>query len=402
MTHVNNEWAEKIGTTAGAIIVDISNLTELMFQEDYLRAVVFLKDSAKTLNNVNFTIRFGDRDKCSWMQFVARPHVENDLVVWDGIVLDITDQKEAELELDLYRNKLELLVKERTEELAATNEELTCTNDELQTINEELCRYRENLELMVKEKTRELLIAKEKAEESNQLKSAFLANMSHEIRTPLNGIVGLLNILAENPQLPEDIRENIDLINLNSEILQRLVEDVLDAAQIETGQMKIKPKQICIDDVMNEMNVFVTKQLQLTYKTSIKIIQENLKCDKCDNELKLINVDPIRLRQVIQNMLSNAVKFTEKGHIRFGCKYVNNNMIEFFVEDTGIGIPKDQFEVIFHRFRQAELGNNRRYGGAGLGLNISRNLTQLMGGNMKVKSTEGKGSTFSFTISTNH
>jgi len=400
MTHVNNDWAEKIGTSAGAIIVDIKNLTNLMYPDDLERTSVILRESAKTLNNVNFTVRFGELDKCYWMQFVARPHIENELVLWDGIVLDITEQKVTELELDVYRNKLELLVKERTEELASTNEELISTNDELYTTNEELNRYRENLEQMVEEKTRELLAAKEKAEESSRLKSAFLANMSHEIRTPLNGITGLLNILGDDPQLPLSIREYIDVINTNSEILQRLIEDILDAARIESGQMKILPKQINIDDLLNEMNGFVEKQMQLFNKTNIKIVQENFKCD--NNNKKIINVDPIRLRQILQNLLGNAVKFTEKGHIRFGCQYTQQNMIEFFVEDTGIGIPKDQLDIIFERFRQVEFGNNRRFGGTGLGLSISRSLAQLMGGDMHIDSTEGKGSTLSFTIATNN
>ena len=260
----------------------------------------------------------------------------------------------------------------------------------------ELSRYRSSLEQMVKIKTRELTIAKEKAEESDRLKSAFLANMSHEVRTPLNGIVGLLNILAADPQLPENIREYIDIINSNSEILQRLISDILDAAKLEAGLMAIIPEPVSMDNLMDEMQIIFTQQLHTLNKTNICL--ENYISDNVEN--CVVFADPVRLRQIIHNLLNNAVKFTEQGHIRFGYQKIDDK-IEISVEDTGIGIPKNQLEHIFQRFRQAELGNNRRFGGTGLGLTISRSLAQLMGGDMYVTSTEGVGSKFTFTIAHN-
>ena len=270
-------------------------------------------------------------------------------------------------------------------------------NTKRRKIEMELSHYRSNLEQMVEEKTRELTIAKERAEEAHHLKSAFLANMSHEVRTPLNGIVGLLNILADDPHLPESIREHMDIINTNSEILQRLISDILDAAKIDAGQMKICPEPVCINDMMNEMQILFTHHLLMQNKTHIFL--ENMKCENSND--CIVYADPVRLQQIIQNLLSNAIKFTNRGHIRFGYRLIENDLIEFYVEDTGIGIPENQLEYIFHQFRQAEVGNNRRFGGSGLGLTISRSLSQMMGGDMYVKSTEGMGSTFTFTIAYN-
>lgn len=257
----------------------------------------------------------------------------------------------------------------------------------------ELQNYRENLERMVEEKTHELTIAKEKAEESNRLKSSFLANMSHEVRTPLNAITGLLNILGDDPQISDTIREYIDLINRNSNQLLRLIDDILDAAKIEAGQMTIRNEPVCLDEMMNEMSIIFKQQLKILDKSLI--ILENITSEKT---ISNVSTDPVRLRQIMQNLLSNAIKFTDFGYIHFGYRLTKENMLEFFVEDTGIGIPQTQQKKIFLLFRQAETGNNRRYGGTGLGLTISRSLAQLMGGDMWITSAEGKGSTFTFTI----
>ena len=240
----------------------------------------------------------------------------------------------------------------------------------------------------------ELIQAKEKAEESDRLKSSFLANLSHEIRTPLNGIATLLSILTQDAQLPDSIREYIDIINNNSEQLLRLINDIIDLAKIEAKQMIIHPEPLCIDELMDEMYTLFKTSLQAQGKAQISL--EHIKDGSIRN--CVVHADTARLRQILHNLLSNAVKFTEQGYIRFGCR-LGINMLEFFVEDTGIGIPESQLETIFQWFRQAELENNRHYGGTGLGLTISRSLVRLMGGNMRVDSTEGIGSSFFFTIS---
>jgi signal transduction histidine kinase len=237
----------------------------------------------------------------------------------------------------------------------------------------------------------ELVRARDKAEESDRLKSAFLANLSHEIRTPLNGIAGLLNILAADPELSAGIRENIGVINDNSEHLIALIDDVLDVARLETGQMAVHPEPVCIAGMMNDLNSSYTQHLQAEGKAHIAL-------EYSADGITATHTDPKRLRQILNHLLSNAVKFTERGHIRFGCRLQGADMLEFFVEDTGIGIPQSQLDAIFQSFRQADPSNSRHYGGLGLGLSISRGLAKLMGGNMRAESVEGKGSTFVFTI----
>jgi signal transduction histidine kinase len=246
---------------------------------------------------------------------------------------------------------------------------------------------------MVKVKISEETIAREKAEEANRLKSTFLANMSHELRTPLNGIVGLLNVLTSDAQLPDNIREHIDLINTSSNQLLRLIDDILDVAKIEAGKMTMRPEPVCLDDLMNELYVFFENYLKKYDKSHINLEVLKNERDNCVTE-----VDPVRLRQILHNLLSNAVKFTEHGSIRFGYSLTDTNMLRFFVEDTGIGIPENQQSYIFQRFRQIEPGNRHLYEGTGLGLAIAHNLAQMMGGDMHVTSTFGEGSTFIFTI----
>ena len=359
-----------------------------------------------------------------------------------GIVSNIDERKKAEAELNEYREKLELLVQQRTEELtvvneeliltneeldryraqleefvkkldeanmqqAATNEELEATNEELEatneeleaaneelvSTNEELERFRTQLEQMVDEKTAELVIAKIKAEESDRLKSAFLANMSHEIRTPLNAVVGFLQIIESDSPI-EQRKKYIDIIKNSSSHLLKLIDDIIDISKIEAQQMTIRHVSVELNELMNEFLLFFESYPQIMGKDHVRLILDTGgMIDRC-----VIQIDTVRLRQVLNNLISNALKFTEKGYIRFGYRQSAPNRLEFVVEDTGIGLSPEHQEVIFERFRQAETSSDRLYRGAGLGLTISRSLIQLMGGNMWVESTEGLGSSFYFTI----
>ncbi len=240
----------------------------------------------------------------------------------------------------------------------------------------------------------ELIRAKERAEESDKLKSAFLANMSHEIRTPLNGIVGFLNFLNSDTLSPRRRQEYINVINNSSSQLVKLIDDIIDVAKIEAKQMNIRPVPFRVNDLMNELQMFFETYLRANNKERIALILDDSGfIDSC-----VTYVDPMRLRQVLDNLIGNAIKFTEKGFIRFGYRQSVSGMLEFAVEDSGIGLAKSQLEVIFERFRQAELSNSRQYGGTGLGLTISRSLVQLMGGDMRVEAIEGAGSSFYFTI----
>ena len=241
----------------------------------------------------------------------------------------------------------------------------------------------------------ELIRAKEKAEESDKLKSAFLANMSHEISTPINGIIGFLNFLADDNLSPKRRQEYITVVNNSSVQLVKLIDDIIDIAKIEAKQMSIKSVSFHLNDFMGELQVFFDTYLQANHQDKIALILE----DSQFIDPGIIFADPIRLRQILTNLIGNSIKFTEKGFIGFGYRLFSPDKLEFWVEDSGVGLPPDQLEVIFERFRQAELNNTRKYGGTGLGLTISRSLAQMMGGDITVESVEGAGSTFRFTIS---
>ena len=241
----------------------------------------------------------------------------------------------------------------------------------------------------------ELIQAKEKAEESDKLKSSFLANMSHEIRTPINGIIGFLSFLADENLSPKRRQEYITVVNNSSSALVKLIDDIIDVAKIEAKQLSIRPIDFHLNGFMNEVLIFFDTYLQANNKDKVAILLDDSGfIDPCE-----IFVDPMRLRQILTNLIGNAIKFTEKGYIGFGYRMMPPDKLEFWVEDSGIGLAADQLEVIFERFRQVELTNSRKYGGTGLGLTISRSLAQIMGGDITVESVPNEGSTFRFTIS---
>ena len=239
----------------------------------------------------------------------------------------------------------------------------------------------------------ELIRAKEKAEEADNLKSAFLANMSHEIRTPINGIVGFLSFIAADNLSPERKQNYINIIKNSATQLVQLIDDIIDVAKIEAKQMTIHLTPVNINELMTELKLFFDTYLHTKNKTHIALIlDDSLFVENCT-----ALIDTVRLRQVLNNLMVNAIKYTEKGYIRFGYRQSAPDYLEFVVEDTGIGMAEDQHQIIFERFRQAETKHFHR--GTGLGLNIAQSLIQKMGGEIWVKSTEGVGSTFYFTIS---
>ena len=296
--------------------------------------------------------------------------------------------------------QLEQMVAERTAMIQAQNEELTTTNEELietysamQRINEELESYKMNLEEMVMNKTAELLIAKEKAEESDRLKSAFLANMSHEIRTPMNGIVGFLNHIKSHDLSHDKMKEYHDIIHSNVQRLLKLINDILDISKLEVNQLKVVKTPCKLNDLMHELYVFYDETFLNDSAKKLAFVLN----DSENIPDFTINVDPFRLRQILTNLIDNAIKFTKIGFIELGYR-LDGTHILFHVSDTGIGMDGERLKVIFERFRQGDDSIATNYGGTGLGLAISRELVNLMGGEMWAESEQGKGTTFYFTI----
>lgn len=240
----------------------------------------------------------------------------------------------------------------------------------------------------------ELIKALEKAEESDKLKTAFLTSMSHEIRTPMNHIIGFVDFLRD-PELPAEEREEYSQIVFDSgQVLLRLIDDIIDIAKIESGQMRINSSNFLLDDMM-----------QATYRSFDQLKDKRNKANIAFSLVKpenirriIVHSDAIRLQQIVNNLLENAFKFTEKGSITLGYQIVHKKDLVICVKDTGPGIIKDKHELIFKRFRQLDYSTTKKHGGTGLGLSIIKGLTDLLGAEIKLESEPGKGSTFSVTM----
>lgn len=261
----------------------------------------------------------------------------------------------------------------------------------------EFFKYREALEETTQKLQKtvdQLNQAKEEAEQANQAKSAFLASMSHEIRSPLNGIIGI----AELGLLDEDIdslqAERYLDIKTSGQNLLEIINDILDISKIEAGKLELEEIEFSLRDVVEK--VFKIAMVHVNEKNVELVV--DLDPDIPD----IIIGDPLRLRQVLTNLLSNAAKFTEKGHIKLkveGVDLVEEQLrLMFSVEDTGQGIPKERQKLLFEQYVQADSSIARQHGGTGLGLNIARKLVKLMGGDISLESQEGKGSKFSFSL----
>jgi PAS domain S-box-containing protein len=241
---------------------------------------------------------------------------------------------------------------------------------------------------------KELKEAKQKAEGADRLKTAFLANMSHEIRTPMNAIVGFSELLNDSRLPAKTRKEFINLISMNSNALLKLIEDIIDIAKIEANQIKLVKGACQVNQIMIDLENSHREQLAMMKNKKIRISSKKAFTDP----YFAIETDPLRFKQVMNNLIGNAIKFTEKGVVEFGYFLEGESDIVFFVKDTGIGLAPDKKSLIFERFRQAEESSTKEYGGTGLGLTISRRLVEILGGEMWVDSVLGKGSTFYFRL----
>ena len=268
-----------------------------------------------------------------WSYYVSKPRIINGFVCWDGIEVDISERKKMEIDLK---------------------------------------------------------ISKEKAEESDRLKSAFLANMSHEIRTPMNGILGFADLLKKPDLTGEQQQKYISIIEKGGARMLNIINDIVSISKIESGQMEFHKQESNINEQIEFIYTFFKpevedKKIQFTYRNPLP-----------SNEA-FIKTDREKIYAILTNLVKNAIKYTDHGSIEIGYNK-KDNFLEFYVKDTGIGVPKDRQEAIFERFIQADIADKNAYQGAGLGLSISKAYIEILGGEIWIESEEGKGSAFYFTL----
>jgi signal transduction histidine kinase/ActR/RegA family two-component response regulator len=263
-------------------------------------------------------------------------------------------------------------------------------NQQLDKRKMEVEEANHNLEKNVEIRTKELKEAKERAEQSDRLKSAFLANMSHEIRTPMNGILGFSDLLMTADD-EEELQEYVNIIQQNGQLLLSLINDIIDLSKIEAGVMQLNPTEFSVNKLIQE--------LYDLFQTNEHVVQKNLtiRFSSSNSEDMVIIGDRNRLKQVFINLMSNACKYTENGSVIIGYE-VHASDVVFYVKDTGIGLEEHQKQFIFERFMQVVTDDKPRHEGSGLGLAISKAFVKLFGGEIWVESEPGIGSIFSFNL----
>ncbi len=279
-----------------------------------------------------------------------------------------------------------------TDEVGVLASSFNTMLDRIERRDRELARQRELLEQDVVERSRvndELRQAKDKAEEAARLKSEFLANMSHEIRTPLNGVTGMISLVLDRCSDQEE-REQLQVAQNAALSLTSILNDILDLSRMEAGKLAIESVVFNLQQTLHEcLGIFDVAVREKNLHLALSLQPD------CTG---WVRGDPVRLRQVLVNLIGNAVKFTLQGEVQLSVRAHAPGIVEFEVRDTGIGIPREKLDSIFEAFTQADGSHTRKFGGSGLGLAITRRLVLLMGGHLSASSEPGLGSTFSVEL----
>ena len=299
-------------------------------------------------------------------------------------------RSQAEEALRQAHDELEQRVVARTTDLARAVDALRAENAERQRVEETLRQHRDHLEELVRGRTAELVAAKERAEDANRAKSAFLANMSHDLRTPLNGILGFSQILELDKSLNARQLASIGIIRQSGEHLLTLINDILDLAKIEAGKAELFPFDVELSGFLQVIADII--RVKAEQKPELEFV-----CDFAADLPRCIRVDGTRLRQVLLNLLDNAVKFTDRGQVVLQVGFTSPSTLRIEIRDTGVGMTPEQLQRIFNPFEQ--VGDTRRRGaGTGLGLVTSREFVRLMGSDIQARSRFGEGSSFAIEL----
>lgn len=371
---INDELNQLIDATNLFIaIYDPANdQFQLPLQHDKLEESIPVIPAGKTLSRYLFTtnqamlLKFDDIERMASEGLIERKGVPAQ--AWMGVPLRSESSIIGVLVVQNYENKD-----------AYTIEDLELLKFVSNQIRISIDRKKSELELVD---------AKEKAIQSDKLKTSFLTNMSHEVRTPMNAIIGFSTLLNDEDISKDESMEYVSLIASNASILLRIIDNVIEVAKLEAGEVVLERKQFGINQLLVDL-------LEVFEKSDARRpdVSVNISIAGSDEEYMLYN-DPSRLMQMLSILIGNALKFTEEGSVDFGYKLIENKYIEFIIKDTGVGIPASQQVNIFERFRQADNSLTRKFGGTGLGLTIVKHLVDLMGGQIVLESEEGKGTLF--------
>jgi len=348
--------------------------------EDWFERCIASEENP-SMHKVFTSIKEGEKESVEYFEnHILTKNGEKRLLAWHNTY--ITDRNGTitgtlSCGEDITERKIaESIIYEKSVQIESQNEEYQQLNEELHQINNELVK------------------AKDQAEESDRLKSAFLANMSHEIRTPMNGILGFTALLKKPMLTGERQQKYISVIEKSGDRMLNIINDIINISKVESGLMDVTLSLVSVNDQLEYIHTFFKpeaehKRLLLSHNTELSASDS------------IINTDREKVYAILTNLVKNALKFTMQGSINIG--YVKKGeYLEFFVSDSGIGIRKEQANLIFERFRQGSESLSRNYEGAGLGLSISKAYVELLGGKIWVESIEGQGSNFYFTLPYNH